>query len=69
MKLGILTGGGDCPGLNAVIRAVVKTAHCKYGMEVFGIEDGYLGLLEKRGHYFKLHSLQFETGGTPPAFS
>lgn len=47
-KLGILTGGGDCPGLNAVIRAVVKTAHHDYGMDVLGIEDGYEGLLEKR---------------------
>lgn len=49
-RLGILTSGGDCPGLNAVIRAVVKTARCRYGIEVFGIEDGYLGVLEKRGH-------------------
>ncbi len=49
-KIGILTGGGDCPGLNAVIRAVVKTAIHDYGMEVLGIEDGYEGLLEKRAH-------------------
>ena len=47
-KIGILTGGGDCPGLNAVIRAVVKTAIHDYDMEVLGIEDGYEGLLEKR---------------------
>lgn len=50
-RIGILTGGGDCPGLNAVIRAVVKTAIHDYGMEVLGIEDGYEGLLEKRGHF------------------
>lgn len=50
-RIGILTGGGDCPGLNAVIRAVVKTAHHQYGAEVLGIEDGYEGLLEKRGHF------------------
>lgn len=50
-RLGILTGGGDCPGLNAVIRAVVKTAHHDYGIEVLGIEDGYEGLLQKRGHF------------------
>ena len=37
--IGILTGGGDAPGLNAVIRAVVKTATCEYGMRVIGIED------------------------------
>ena len=43
--LGILTGGGDAPGLNAVIRAVVKTATCEHGMRVIGIEDGFEGLL------------------------
>jgi ATP-dependent phosphofructokinase / diphosphate-dependent phosphofructokinase len=48
-RIGIFTGGGDCPGLNAVIRAVVKTAIHDYGMQVLGIEDGYEGLLEKRG--------------------
>src|SRR4026207_675458 len=43
--IGILTGGGGGPGLNAVIRAVVKTATCEYGMRVIGIEDGFEGLL------------------------
>ena len=43
--IGILTGGGDAPGLNAVIRAVVKTATCENGMRVIGIEDGFEGLL------------------------
>ena len=43
--IGILTGGGDAPGLNAVIRAVVKTASCEHGMRVIGIEDGFEGLL------------------------
>lgn len=43
--IGILTGGGDAPGLNAVIRAVVKTATGEYGMNVIGIEDGFEGLL------------------------
>lgn len=47
-RIGILTGGGDCPGLNAVIRAVTKTAMFQYGMEVWGIEDGYLGLIRNR---------------------
>ncbi len=45
-RLGILTGGGDCPGLNAVIRAVVKTAINEYGWEVLGIEDGFEGLIK-----------------------
>lgn len=46
MKIGILTGGGDCPGLNAVIRAVVKTAIVEYGFEVIGFLDGFRGLVE-----------------------
>ena len=46
-RIGILTGGGDCPGLNAVIRAVAKAALAG-GLEVIGIEDGYLGLIENR---------------------
>src|SRR5215510_7901674 len=44
-KIGISTGGGDCPGLNAVIRAVVKCAITKYQWEVVGIEDGFDGLI------------------------
>lgn len=43
-RIGILTGGGDCPGLNAVIRGVAKPAH-DYGMEVLGIEDGFEGFV------------------------
>jgi hypothetical protein len=45
-RIGVLTGGGDCPGLNAVIRALVRTAVGRYGWEVVGIEDGFEGLLE-----------------------
>jgi len=45
-KIGILTGGGDCPGLNAVIRAVVKSAVIRHGWQVIGIEDGFDGLLD-----------------------
>jgi len=45
MRIGVLSGGGDAPGLNAVIRAVVKTAIFKYGWEVTGIVDGFEGLL------------------------
>ena len=44
-KVGIVTGGGDCPGLNAVIRAVAKAAQ-KRGWEAVGIVGGYEGLLE-----------------------
>ena len=36
-RLGVLTGGGDCPGLNAVIRAVVKTAISRYGFQTIGL--------------------------------
>ena len=43
-KIAILTAGGDCPGLNPVIRAVVKTAITKYGLEVMGVRHGYFGL-------------------------
>ncbi len=46
-RIGILTGGGDCPGLNAVIRAVARAA-ISGGIEVVGIQDGYLGLIENR---------------------
>lgn len=48
-RIGILTGGGDAPGLNAVIRAVVKTALYEYGCEVIGIRDGFDGFLDDRG--------------------
>lgn len=45
--IGILTAGGDCPGINAAIRGVGKTAIVKYGMKVIGISDGYAGLINK----------------------
>ena len=48
-RLAILTGGGDAPGLNAVIRAAVKTAINQYGCEVLGIRDGYDGFLNPKG--------------------
>jgi phosphofructokinase-like protein len=48
--IAILTAGGDCPGINAVIRAVAKTAMNDHGMDVVGIEDGFLGLIEGRWH-------------------
>ena len=48
-RIGILTGGGDAPGLNAVIRAAVKTAIYEYGCEVIGIRDGYDGFIDDGG--------------------
>ena len=47
-RIGVLTAGGDCPGLNAVIRAVTKSALGQHKLEVIGIEDGFLGLIENR---------------------
>jgi len=50
MKIGILTAGGDCPGINAAIRGVGKTAIIKYGMSLFGISDGFTGMINKEFH-------------------
>ena len=50
MKIGILTAGGDCPGINAAIRGVGKTAIIKYGMSLFGISDGFTGMINKEYH-------------------
>ena len=47
-RIGVLTGGGDCPGLNAVIRAIVKTADHDYSIDIIGFKDGYEGLIENR---------------------
>ncbi|MHC4990807.1 MAG: 6-phosphofructokinase, partial [Planctomycetota bacterium] len=47
-RIALLTGGGDCPGLNAVIRAVTKTALYEHRIRVWGIEDGFQGLAENR---------------------
>jgi 6-phosphofructokinase 1 len=46
MRIGVLTGGGDCPGLNAVIRALVRTGIPEYGYEFLGFRDGWRGPLE-----------------------
>jgi ATP-dependent phosphofructokinase / diphosphate-dependent phosphofructokinase len=48
VRIGVLTGGGDCPGLNAVIRSVVRTATTSYDSTVIGFRDGWRGLLEDR---------------------
>src|SRR5687767_1491062 len=47
MKVAVLTGGGDCPGLNAVIRAIVRRGEA-HGFEIMGVLDGWKGLLEDR---------------------
>src|SRR5215831_18293021 len=46
MRLGVLTGGGDCPGLNALVRGLVKRGFSEFGHEFVGIENGYIGLGE-----------------------
>ena len=46
MRVGVLTGGGDCPGLNAVIRAVVRKGVQEHGFEFVGFRDGWKGPLE-----------------------
>ena len=66
-RIGILTGGGDCPGLNAVIRAVVNTAYREYkGVEVFGIRDGFGGLIRKQVQKLELKDVSgiLPRGGT-----
>ena len=66
MRIGILTAGGDCPGINATIRGVGKTAINHYGMEVVGIHGGFQGLLEKDVETFTDQSLSglLNLGGT-----
>jgi len=53
-RIGVMTSGGDCPGLNTAIRAVVKSAINNYGYEVIGFRDGYRGLVENRFIKLKL---------------
>ncbi len=66
MRIGILTSGGDCPGINATIRGVCKTAINHYGMEVIGIHSGFQGLLTKDIESFTDKSLSglLNQGGT-----
>lgn len=64
-KIGVLTSGGDAPGMNAAIRAVVRSA-LYYGLEVYGVHDGYLGLVEGQIErlYRKSVSEKMALGGT-----
>lgn len=66
MRLGVLTGGGDCPGLNAVIRAVVRRELRDFGGEVFGFHDGWRGVIENRGEQLSVLRLRgtLPRGGT-----
>lgn len=61
-----MTGGGDCPGLNAVIRAVAKTAITDENWEIFGISDGYEGWIEGRGKFLSYRDVSgiLTWGGT-----
>jgi len=65
-RIGIVTAGGDCPGINAAIRGVGKTAILEYGMEVIGISSGFLGLINHE--YVELNENQLSgiltLGGT-----
>lgn len=65
MKIGVLTGGGDCPGLNAVIRAVVRKS-LQYGHEMIGIREGWKGLLENNYSVLDRESISgiLHRGGT-----
>jgi 6-phosphofructokinase 1 len=65
MKIGVLTGGGDCPGLNAVIRAVVRRAE-QLGYDVMGLKGGWRGLLDKKHEKLTLESVSgiLPRGGT-----
>ena len=66
MRIGILTSGGDCPGINATIRGVCKTAINHYGMEVIGIHSGFQGLLDNDMEAFDAEHLSglLGMGGT-----
>ncbi|MDO5572243.1 MAG: ATP-dependent 6-phosphofructokinase [Bacteroidales bacterium] len=66
MKIGILTSGGDCPGINATIRGVGKTAMMNFGMEVIGIHSGFKGILNEDIEPFTERSLSgiLNLGGT-----
>ena len=66
MRVGVLTGGGDCPGLNAVIRAIVRKGETVYGDEIFGFLDAWDGVLEQRIRALDVRSLRgmLPRGGT-----
>ncbi len=65
MKIGVLTGGGDCPGLNAVIRAVVRRAE-QFGYDVMGLLGGWRGLLDRKHEKLTIETVSgiLPRGGT-----
>ena len=65
MRIGILTGGGDCPGLNAVIRAVVRKGIGQHGDEVIGFRDGWRGVLESDTVLLDLGAVRGRRRGRP----
>jgi phosphofructokinase-like protein len=66
MRLGILTGGGDCPGLNAVLRAIVRKGVGVHGHEIVAFRDGWRGVIEDDAHPLMLESVRgiLPRGGT-----
>jgi len=66
MRLGLLTGGGDCPGLNAAIRAIVRKGISEYGHEIVGFRDGWRGPLESAYEELSVESTRgiLPRGGT-----
>ena len=66
MRLGVLTGGGDCPGLNAVIRAIVRKGIDQYGHAIIGFRDGWRGPLENQREELTIESTRgiLPRGGT-----
>src|ERR1700734_846527 len=66
MRVGVLTGGGDCPGLNAVIRAVVRRGVQEFGLEFVGFRDGWRGPLEADTVPLDVHAVRgiLPRGGT-----
>ncbi len=66
MRVGVLTGGGDCPGLNAVIRAIVRKAERLHGAHVVGFLDGWAGVIERRTMPLDIDALRgtLPRGGT-----
>ncbi len=66
MRIGVLTGGGDCPGLNAVIRAVARRAIKTYDWDVIGIKNGWQGLIKGHSEPISLYTVSgiLHRGGT-----
>ena len=65
-RIGVMTSGGDCPGLNSAIRAVVKSAINNFNYEVIGFRDGFRGLVQNRFRKMGLSDVSgiIDRGGT-----